>query len=151
MILLLAFVPIFTMIILSLKTNVQIYGDFFTLPHPVAWENYSMAVDRLIPNMVNTLIVVAVATALTALLAIVSGYVFARLDFPGKGFLYMCILALMMVPGILTLVPQYSLIQTYGLYNTWGALILPWIAGGQVFGIILVRNYMGGLSSPSCI
>ena len=55
-VLLLAFVPIFTMIILSLKTNVQIYGDFFTLPHPVAWENYSMAVDRLIPNMVNTLI-----------------------------------------------------------------------------------------------
>ena len=141
-ILLLAFVPIFTMIILSLKTNVQIYGDFFTLPNPVAWSNYSMAVDRLIPNMVNTLIVVAIATALTALLAIVSGYVFARLNFPGKGFLYMCILALMMVPGILTLVPQYSLIQTYGLYNTWGALILPWIAGGQVFGIILVRNYM---------
>lgn len=144
-VLLTAFVPIFTMLILSLKSDVQIYGNFFSLPNPAQWSNYNKAFTMLLPNMINTLIVVALATAVTTVLATVSGYVFARLRFPCKEFLYMCILALMMVPGILTLVPQYSLIQKYGLYNTWGALIFPWVSGGQVFGIVLCRNYMEGL------
>lgn len=145
LVLLVAFVPIFTMIILSLKSDIQIYGNFFSLPKPVQWGNYSKAFGMLLPNMINTLIVVAVATVATTILATVSGYVFARLRFPCKEFLYMCVLALMMVPGILTLVPQYSLIQKYGLYNSWGALIFPWVSGGQVFGIVLCRNYMEGL------
>ena len=136
--LLLAFIPI-------LKSNVQIYGDFFSLPNPIEWSNYSVAVGKLVPNMINTLLVVAIATACTMVLSVLSGYVFSRLNFPGKNFLYMCVLALMMVPGILTLIPQYSLIQSYRLYNTWGALILPWVAGGQVFGVILCHNYMQGL------
>lgn len=144
-ILLLAFVPIFVMIILSLKSNVQIYGDFFTLPNPIQWSNYNQAVSKLIPNMVNTLLVVSAATALTMVLAVLSGYVFACLNFPGKHFLYMMVLSLMMIPGILILLPQYSLVQTYGIYNSWLALILPWTSGGQVFGIILCRNYMEGL------
>ena len=136
--LLLAFIPIFTMLLLSMKSNVQIYGDFFSLPNPIEWSNYSVAVGKLIPNMINTLLVVAIATACTMVLSVLSGYVFSRLNFPGKNFLYMCVLALMMVPGILTLIPQYSLIQSYRLYNNW-------VAGGQVFGIILCHNYMQGL------
>ncbi len=112
LILLLAFVPIFTMLLLSTKSNVQIYGNFFALPNPIEWSNYSMAIDKLIPNMINTLIVVSLATAVTMLLAVLGGYVFARLSFPGKHFLYLCVLALMMVPGILTLIPQCSLVQS---------------------------------------
>lgn len=145
LLLLMAFIPIFVMIILSLKSNVQIYGDFFTLPNPFQWSNYNKAVDKLIPNMINTVIVVVAAMSITVVLSAISGYVFARLQFPGKNFLFMCILALMMVPGILTLTPLYSLIQTYGIYNTWWALILPWVSGGQVFGILLCRTYMEGL------
>ena len=127
LLLVLAFIPIFTMLLLSMKSNVQIYGDFFSLPNPIEWSNYSVAIGKLIPNMINTLLVVSIATACTMVLSV------------------LCVLALMMVPGILTLIPQYSLIQSYRLYNTWGALIFPWVAGGQVFGIILCHNYMQGL------
>ena len=141
----LAFIPIFVMMILSLKSNVQIYGDFFTLPRPVMWSNYDQAIAKLIPNMTNTLIVVSIATAATMMLSIVGGYVFARLQFPGKNVLFLFVLALMMVPGVLTLTPLYSLVQTYGIYNTWWALIGPWVSGGQVFGILLCRTYMEGL------
>jgi ABC-type glycerol-3-phosphate transport system permease component len=74
-----------------------------------------------------------------------SGYVFARLNFPLKNFLYMAVIALMMVPGILLLTPQYSLVQKYGMYNTWWALILPWAAGGQIFGILLCRTSISQL------
>ena len=140
--LLLAFIPIFTMLLLSFKSNAQIYGEFFSLPHPVQWSNYNTAVGMLIPNMINSLLVVAIATIITAVLSALGGYVFAQMRFPGKNVLFLMILALMMVPGVLTLTPQYALIQDLKLYNTWWALIFPWVSGGQVFGIYLCRTFM---------
>jgi ABC-type glycerol-3-phosphate transport system permease component len=91
------------------------------------------------------MIVVPTATFFVVLLASISGYVFARLEFPGKNFLFMLILSLMMIPSILTLTPLFKLIQDLRIINTWWALILPWVAGGQVFGILLCRTYIGGL------
>lgn len=138
----LAFVPIFLMIILSLKSNIQIYGNFWTLPSPIHWDNYRIAVNMLIPNMINSTLLVPVSTFFTVLLASMSGYVFARLKFSAKNFLYMLILSLMMIPSILMLTPLYKLMQDLGLYNTWWALLFPWVAGGQVFGIILCRTFI---------
>jgi ABC-type glycerol-3-phosphate transport system permease component len=143
--LILAFIPIILMFVLSLKSNVQIYGNFWSLPNPIQWSNYNKAIGMLIPNMINTVIVVTIATILTVFLSANAGYVFAKMEFPGKNILFMAIISLMMVPGVLTLTPQYSLMQSYKIYNTWLALILPWIAGGQVFGIILCRTFMSGL------
>jgi multiple sugar transport system permease protein len=145
--LLLTFIPVFTMIFLSLKSTVQIYGDFFALPNPVEWGNYNKAIGMLIPNMINTLLVVSAGTALTLALCAMSGYVFAWLKFPLKNFLFLAIIALMMVPGVLLLTPQFSLVQKYGIYNTWWALILPWAAGAQIFGILLCRTSMSQLPS----
>jgi ABC-type glycerol-3-phosphate transport system permease component len=54
----------------------------------------------------------------------------------------MAVIALMMVPGILLLTPQYYLIQKYGIFNTWFSLIFPWAAGGQIFGIMITRTSM---------
>ncbi len=138
----LSFIPIILMIILSLKSNAQIYSDFWSLPTQLNWSNYNKAIGMLIPNMINTMIVVSVATFVTVLLSANGGYVFAKLNFPGKNILFFAILALMMVPGVLTLTPQFTLMQTYGIYNTWWALILPWVSGGQVFGILLCRTFM---------
>ncbi len=140
-----SFLTIYTMIVLSLKAQAQIYQDFFGMPNPVLWSNYNSAVVRLIPNMINTLTLVVIGTSLCLLLSTIGGYVFARLKFPGREVLYMLILALMMIPGCLTLTPSYTLTKTYGIFNTWWALILPWISGGQVWGIMLTRNYMEGL------
>ncbi|MCR5715227.1 MAG: carbohydrate ABC transporter permease [Lachnospiraceae bacterium] len=140
-----AFVPVIVMLIMSFKTNWEIYNDFFALPKNIAWNNYFVAFGKLSTNMINTLCVIAVAVALTLIVAGLSGYVFATMEFPGKNLIYMLILALMMIPGILYLAPNYSLIQRYGLYNTRWALILPWISGGQVLGILLCRNAIEAL------
>ncbi len=134
--------PILLMLMLSFKSNAQIYGHFWALPWPLEWEKYDVAIKMLIPNMMNSLILVLVATTLTVLLASFSGYVFARLEFPGKKVLFIMVLSLMMIPGVLTLTPAYKLVQDLGLYNTWWALILPWVSGGQVFGILLCRTFL---------
>lgn len=138
----LAFVPIIVMLMTSFKSNVEIYNDFFALPKTLQWENYKNAFDVLATNMGGTLTVVAIAVLFTLALAAVGGYVFATMDFPGKGVLFFLFLALMMIPGSLYLTPNYMLIQKYHLFNTWGALILSWISGGQVLGIVLCRNAM---------
>lgn len=144
-ILVLAFVPIFLMLIMSLKTNWDIIYDFFSLPKKLAWENYSNAFSVLSTNLWNTLFVVASAVALTLVLSMLSGYVFATMRFPGKNFFYMSLLVLMMIPGVLSLASNYNLILEYKLYNTRWALILPWISGGQILGIILCRNTIESL------
>ena len=130
---------------MCIRDRVQICGNFWSLPNPVEWSNYSMAFTSLFPNMINSLIVVVVGVVGAVLLAANSGYVFAKLNFPGKNVLFMFIMALMMIPGCLTLTPQFTLIQDLGLKNSWFALWLPWIAGGQVFGIILCRTFMSAI------
>lgn len=142
---LISFVPIALMIMLSFKTNAEVYSNFFALPKSFNWGNYSSALGLLGKNMFNTVAVVAIAVAFTLVLSAVGGYVFARMNFPGKKMLYLLLMALLMIPGILYLAPNYALIQQYGIFNTWWALILPWVSGGQVLGIILCRNSVEAL------
>ncbi|NLG24180.1 MAG: carbohydrate ABC transporter permease, partial [Clostridiales bacterium] len=141
-ILLLAFVPIFLMIFLSLKLNYQIHLDFWAPPIPPAWGNFRMAWAQLIGNMVNSLITVSIGTLFTVMLSSTSGYVFARLEFPLKNFLFMCMLALLMIPGVLTLTPSFKLMQSLRLTDTWFALWFPWVSGGQIMGMYLCRTFI---------
>lgn len=143
-ILILTFIPIFLMIFLSLKSNAGIYASFWTLPIPPHFENYNAAYKMLLPNMINSLLYVGLSTATVVVLSSVSGYTFARLNFPGKQALYFMILSLMMIPGVLTLTPAYKMMQDLRLTNTWWALFFPWVAGGQVMGIMLCRTFLEG-------
>ncbi|MGI6691796.1 MAG: carbohydrate ABC transporter permease [Christensenellales bacterium] len=142
LIILLAFVPVFLMLFLSLKLNYQIMLDFWALPIPPAWSNYQTAWSQLIRNMINSLITVSVGTLLTVALSSTSGYVFARLDFPMKNFLFMAMMALMMIPGVLTLTPAFKLMQRLRLTDTWFALWFPWASGGQIMGMYLCRTFI---------
>ena len=141
---LLAFIPIFLMLFLSLKNQAQFYGNLWAVPNPPQWSNYSQAWTQMIGNMFNSVVTVAVGTGIIVLLSAMAGYVFARLDFPMKGFLFMLMLALMMVPGVLTLTPSFKQIQRLGMKNTWWALWLPWASGGQVMGMYLCRTFIAG-------
>ncbi len=141
---LLAFIPIFLMLFLSLKSQSQFYANLWAIPNPPQWKNYDAAWAQLFRNMINSVVTVAVGTGLIVVLSAMSGYVFARLEFPLKNFLFMLMLALMMVPGVLTLTPSFKLIQRLGLKNTWWALWLPWASGGQVMGMYLCRTFISG-------
>ena len=141
---LLAFIPIFLMLFLSLKSQSQFYANLWAVPIPPLWANYNAAWAQMFRNMINSVVTVAVGTALIVVLSAMSGYVFARLEFPGKNFLFLLMLALMMIPGVLTLTPSYKLIQRLGLKNTWWALWFPWASGGQVMGMYLCRTFITG-------
>lgn len=141
----LSFLTIALMIFLSLKDNGQIYGRFWSLPDPVRWENYRDGWTTMRRYVFNSLLYSLASVVGVVFLSSLSGYVFARHRFPGKEILYVGILALLMVPGVLTLIPAFVLVRDLGLLNTPWALILPWTAGGQIFGILLCRSFFATL------
>ena len=143
--LVLTLVPVAFMIVTSLKNRGQIYTQFWALPNPALWENYLAGWQAMQTYIVNSLIYGGVTVVGVVLLSSLSGYVFARHRFPGKEFIYIMILALLMIPGVLTLIPSFVLVNQLGIINTPWALIMPWIAGGQVFGILLCRSFLSTL------
>lgn len=143
--LIVTFIPIVYLIALSLKDNGQIYGRFWSMPDPYRWENFALGSLAIWRAVLNSILTSGTSTAATVVLASLSGYVFARHRFPGKELIYTGILALLMIPPILTLIPAYVLILNMGLENTYWALILPWTSGGQVFALLLCRSFFATL------
>lgn len=160
LLLFLSLVPFAMMLILSLKSNAQIFTHFWEMPHPARWDFYGKAYGALIGYIANTAFVAVVTVGGVLVLSSLSGYTFARHRFPGRELLYYAILALMMIPGILTLIPTFMLVKSlsipafefagrewgpFALINTRWALILPYVAGGQVLGILLCRGFFQSL------
>jgi ABC-type glycerol-3-phosphate transport system permease component len=144
-ILLLTLIPIILMLFLGMKDNGQIYGRFWALPNPVRWQNFPAGYEAMAGYIRNSLFDSLTSVIGVGFLASLSGYVFARHRFPFKEPIYLAVLALLMIPGILTLIPAFVLVKQLGLTNTPWALILPWTAGGQVFGILLCRTFFANL------
>jgi multiple sugar transport system permease protein len=74
-----------------------------------------------------------------------AGYGFARLKFPGRSFGFVAVVATIMIPGQLLMVPTYVMFSRLGLIDTLGAAIVPWLA--SAFGIFLMRQFF--LSLPA--
>ena len=143
--LLLTLVPVFLMVLISLKNRGQIFTNFWALPRPVLWINYVTGWAGMRRYIINSLLFGAISVIAVLILSSLAGYVFARHRFPGKEVIYVLILTLLMIPGVLTLIPSFVLVRQLGLIDTPWALILPWTAGGQVFGILLCRSFFSTL------
>ena len=88
----------------------------------------------------NSVIVAGSATVLTVAFASMSGYAFAKKKFPGRQVIFWTLLATMMVPKQIMLIPLYMLMNKYYLYNTYPGMFLPKIAAP--FAIFLMRQFM---------
>jgi multiple sugar transport system permease protein/raffinose/stachyose/melibiose transport system permease protein len=155
----LTFYPFVFLIQTSFKDNSQFFHDFWGSPPPYHWDNYTQAWEAVSPYIGNS-VIVTVCTVLAVLaVASLSAYAFARHRFPGREVLFYAILALMMVPGVLTLISAFMWMKQFplaggndlwgeggkGLLDSHWALVLPYIAGGQVFAIFILRSFMAAL------
>jgi ABC-type glycerol-3-phosphate transport system permease component len=141
----LTFLPFYFMLITSVKTTSQMRHHFMTPTLPFHFENYAIAFWQLQKYFGNTVLVTAITVSGVLLVSSMAAFVFARYAFPGRTVLFYTIISLLMVPFVLTLVPAFVWIKQLGLLNTHWALILPYIAGGQVFAIYLLRYFFAGL------
>lgn len=79
------------------------------------------------------------------LVAGLSAYAFARIDFPGRRFFFSMVIALLMMPGVLTLIPTIQLYKDFGLLNNRFSLILPLWTTGPIFGVFLLASFFKGI------
>jgi multiple sugar transport system permease protein len=140
--------PVFWMLSSSFKSN----SEIFLSPPQVITENFSLDAYRNIftdPEkvrfFVNSYIVALSVTALTLLVAILTGFAFSRFEFPGKRLLNVVILSVQAVPPITLLIPYFGLMVTLKLYNTYWALILTYMVFTLPYAIIMMTGYFNTL------
>ena len=88
----------------------------------------------------NSVITSVSCTVIMLVTSSLAGFVFAKYSFKGKEFIFMFILATMMVPSQTTMIPSFLLVQGLGMYDSLLALIIPRMVGG--FGIFLCRQFI---------
>ncbi|MCL4862224.1 MAG: carbohydrate ABC transporter permease [Caldilineaceae bacterium] len=112
------------------------------IPREFVWGNYPKVFEMIPYGMFfrNSLFVTGVALLGELFSASLVAYAFARLRFPGRNFLFIVLLATMMIPYPVTMVPTFLLFKTLGWVNTYLPLILPpWF--GPAFSIFLLRQF----------
>src|SRR5205823_12538391 len=126
----------------SAKSRFQYERSPLDLEAPEGVYAYVLAWQLVSRSMLNTAIITLVSLAGLIVTASITAYVFARYSFPGRDLLFYLLLALLMIPGILTIVPLLVLVSQMGLVNTLWAAILPYVAGGQALHILIMRTFL---------
>ena len=134
------FFPLVMMVNMSLKPTVLISTDFLSLPADPYLQNFSKAFEFVKRPVLNSLYICALSLLGVLFNATLSGYAFARMHFRGKTALYSILVAVLMVPATITIVPQFIVISRMGLINTYWALLLPPLA--STFGVFLMMQFM---------
>ncbi|WP_223694115.1 carbohydrate ABC transporter permease [Leifsonia poae] len=114
--------------------------------HEAIAQGGSGATVQILHYLVNSVIYATVSTVLIVFFSLIAAYAFARLQWRGRELVFSLFLAALMVPGILTLLPNFVLIKELGLLNTFAGMILPG-ALFSAFNIFFLRQFMLGLST----
>jgi multiple sugar transport system permease protein len=111
------------------------------LPSAITWENYQEAWQRgnFLLAFANSTLVALTVTGFQIITSALAGYALARLKFRGRQALMLIVLATLVIPFQILVVPIFLVLKWGHLVNTYGALILPTAANG--FGIFLLRQY----------
>ena len=134
--------PFVWMISTSLKRQSEVFAyPPRWIPDPIHWSNYSKALEafpfwRYTLNTVYISVFITLGVMLTSSMA---GYAFARMRFSGRDHLFLLILAVMMVPGQVTMIPVFLIVKSLGWMDSHLALIIPSLA--SPFGIFLLRQF----------
>jgi alpha-glucoside transport system permease protein len=116
-------------------------------PKLATWENYQRIFedDAITSSLLTTIWVSIGGTLLPIAVAAFAAYAFAWLEFPGRDVLFIVVIALLVVPIQMALIPMFSLYNSLGIFDTVLSLILFHTAFGLPFAIFLLRNFFVGL------
>ncbi len=138
--------PFFWMITTAIKASTEVYKfPPIWIPETIHWDNFVTAWQAapFTQFYINSIITAVVGVALEVTIALLSAYAFARIDFPKRDTIFMVVLAGMMIPGQLTLIPNYVTLSRLGWINTYQGIIIPHVS--SVFGAFLLRQAILGM------
>jgi alpha-glucoside transport system permease protein len=123
------------------------WWNFFAKPSKWTFENYSSMFDN--EGITHALFVTAQvtigATILPILVAALAGYALAWIEFPGRDWLFLTVVGLLLVPIQMALIPIFRFYNTFNLFDTVPGLILFHTAFALPFAIFLLRNFFAGI------
>jgi multiple sugar transport system permease protein len=136
----------------SISTSLKPLKDLFSvtpnlIPSEIRWQNYQDVLDKVpfLRFYANTIIVTVARVIGQVFLASMAAFAFSRLRFPGRDALFFLLLAGLMVPDQVLIIPNYALMRQVGWLDSYQGLIVPLLF--SAFGTFLIRQYL--LSIPA--
>jgi multiple sugar transport system permease protein len=143
-------VPLVFVVSIALSSDQTVNANTFTIfPHEFGWDNFARVFGTELPMqrfLLNSMIISAGAVIGQVLSSGLVGYAFARLRAPGKNALFIIVIATMMIPAQITMIPQFILFKELGWVNTYLPLIVPNFFS-NAFNVFLVRQFVSRLPS----
>lgn len=136
-----ALAPFAWMVLASLKPLSEVESPN-PLPTEWRWDNYAKVFEQVpfARYYFNSIFVSAWTTFLVVFTSAMAGYSFARLQWPGRDLLFRAYLGTMMIPGLVTMIPNYSLMVSFQFLDRYQGLIIP--AAFSAFGTFMLRQFM---------
>ncbi|MCW1412664.1 carbohydrate ABC transporter permease [Rhizobium sp. 1AS11] len=139
----LALFPFFYMVSLSLQSDADLFsGVPVIIPSDLRFSNYITIWDKapFARFIVNSFVIAGGITVLHLLFDPLIGYVFAKLEFPGRRFMFAALLSTLMLPFFIRMIPLYILTAELGWLNTYQGLIMPFAM--SAYGIFMMRQFI---------
>ncbi len=134
----------------SISTSLKPMSDLFAvrpslIPSEIRWENYRDVFENapFLRYYANSIIVTAARTIGQVAIASLAAFAFAQLRFPGRDLLFFILLAGLMVPDQVLIVPRFIIMRQLGWFDTYQGLIVPLLFSS--FGVFLLRQYFLGI------
>lgn len=141
--------PFYVMVVMALKSPQQIATTtIWSFPSPATFDNFNTVLSN--PNIIfslllkNTLIVAALTTFGTLVSSVIVAYAFARMKFIGRDRLFLIVLAMMMLPSIVTMIPTYVMYARLHWINTFLPMVVPSFFA-SAYNVFLLRQFFLGI------
>ena len=133
--------PIVWMCLSSLKPPGQPEREIW--PDSFYWQNYRevLTSERYLVHLANSILLSVLTVAGTLVSCTVVAYGFARIRWPGRDALFFVLIATMLLPFHVTMLPRFQLFAAVGLYNTYWPLVLPHWLAAEAFYVFLLRQF----------
>ena len=138
--------PFFWMISTSLKPDKEVLMmPPKWIPTVLQWKNYVDAFKAVpfFTYLKNSVVVTVLITSCELITTTLAAFAFARLEFKGKNLLFMLLVATMMVPGEILIIPNFVTLAQLGWIDTYKAMVAPWAT--SVFSIFLLRQQFASI------
>lgn len=136
------FYPLIWTLFNSLKGNQEFYINNFGFPKDIKWSNYVVAWERGIGTYyVNSLFVTLVSTVISTYLAALAAYGLSRFTFPGKKIIFYSVIGGLLISQQVATISLFELLKTIKIYDTYWAMILPYIAFRIPFSVFFMYPY----------
>lgn len=135
--------PLIWMIFGSLKSDSDLFNNIWGPPRAIVWQNYVDAwrIAELGARIGNSIILTVISLVLLIAVSSIAAYALARLRFPGREVIFLLILASMMIPPEVTVIPLFIVVRDIGILNSRFGLVMVYAGTSMAFSIFLLRGF----------